>query len=144
MKSFAVAVLVLLIAGALPDAVGHAQTAALDAADRAAIKRVIDDQIAAFRRDDGAAAFALASPGIQATFGTPEAFMGMVRQGYQPVYRPRQVRFGEVIMRDWGPEQRVFVVGPDGHPYIAVYPMERQADGKWKTNGCSLERPKSA
>ena len=117
-----------------------AQTAALDAADRAAIERVIRDQIAAFRRDDGAAAFALAlaSPGIQAAFGTPEAFMGMVRQGYQPVYRPRQVRFGEVVMRDWGPEQRVFVVGPDGQPYIAVYPMERQADGSWKTNGCSL------
>ena len=70
--------------------------------------------------------------------------MGMVRQDYQPVYRPRQVRFGEVFMRDWGPEQRVFVVGPDGQPYIAVYPMERQAGGSWKTNGCSLERPQSA
>ena len=121
-----------------------AQTVAVDAADRAAIEGVIRDQIAAFRRDDGAAAFALASPGIQAAFGTPEAFMGMVRQGYQPVYRPSQVRFGEVVMRDWGPEQRVFVVGPDGQPYIAVYPMERQADGSWKTNGCSLERPQSA
>ena len=124
--------------------VGQAQSpVAPDAADRAAIERVIGDQIAAFGRDDGAAAFALASPGIQATFGTPEAFMRMVRQGYQPVYRPRQVRFDEVVMRDWGPEQRVFVVGPDGHPYIAVYPMERQADGTWKTNGCYLERPRS-
>ncbi len=133
-----VIVAVTLFAGAI------AQTAAPDAADRAAIQEVIRDQIAAFRRDDGAAAFALASPGIQAAFGTPEAFMGMVRQGYQPVYRPSQVRFGEVVMRDWGPEQRVFVVGPDGQPYIAVYPMERQADGSWKTNGCSLERPQSA
>jgi len=64
------------------------ETAAVDAADRAAIERVIRDQIAAFRRDDGVAAFALASPGTQAAFGTPEAFMGMVRQGYQTVYRP--------------------------------------------------------
>ena len=69
--------------------------------------------------------------------------MGMVRQGYQPVYQPSQVLFREVIMRDWEPEQRVFVVGSDGQPYIAVYPMERQADGSWKTNGCSLERPQS-
>ena len=99
-----------------------AQTVAVDAADRAAIEGVIRDQIAAFRRDDGAAAFALASAGIQAAFGTPEAFMGMVRQGYQPVYRPRQVRFGEVVMRDWGPEQRVFVVGPDGQAQRAPPP----------------------
>ena len=129
---------------ALGGAAGHTQPATLDAADRAAIQQVIRDQIAAFRRDDGAAAFALTSPGIQATFGTPEAFMRMVRQGYQPVYRPRQVRFGEVVMRGWGPEERVFVVGPDGQPYIAVYPMQRQADGTWKTDGCTLERPNSA
>ncbi len=144
MKLLSIVVVALLMAGGLAGGACHAQTGTLDAADRAAIKRVIDDQIAAFRRDDGAAAFALASPGIQATFGTPEAFMVMVRRGYQPVYRPRRVRFGAVVMRDWGPEQQVFVVGPDGRPYIAVYPMQRQADGTWKTNGCYLERPKSA
>ena len=120
------------------------QTAAVDAADRAAIERVIRNQIAAFRRDDRVAAFALASPGIQAAFGTSEPFMGVVRQGYQPVCQPSQVRFREVIMRDWEPEKRVFVVGCDGQRYIAVYPMERQADGSWKTNGCSLERSQSA
>jgi hypothetical protein len=70
--------------------------------------------------------------------------MEMVRRGYQPVYRPRQVRFGEAVVGERGPEQRVFVVGPDGLPYIAVYPMERQDDGTWKTDGCTLERPRSA
>lgn len=133
-----VIVAVTLFAGAI------AQKAAPEAAERAAIQQVIRDQIPAFRRDDWAAAFALASPGIQAAFGTPEAFMGMVRQGYRHVYRPRQVQFGEVVMRDWRPEQRVSVVGLDGQPYIAVYPMERQADGLWKTNGCALERLQSA
>ena len=93
-----------------------AQTAAPDAAERTAIQQVIRDQIPAFRRDDRAAAFALGSAGIQRAFGSPEAFMGMVRQGYRPVYRPRQVQFGEVVMRDWGSEKRGFVVGPYGQP----------------------------
>ena len=121
-----------------------AQQADVTAADRAEFERLIAAQIAAFQRDDEAQAFAYASPGIQATFGTPRVFMQMVREGYQPVYRPREVRFGAVTVRPWGPEQRIFVIGPDGHPYVAVYPMERQPDGSWRINGCYLETPHSA
>src|SRR5438477_3918014 len=61
--------------------------------DAATIRAVISEQLDAFRRDDGPRAFSLATAGIRAQFGTPEAFMQMVRSGYPVVYRPRSVSF---------------------------------------------------
>ncbi len=121
-------------------ATAFAQGADLSAADRGAIRTVIEDQLAAFGRDDAVAAFDLASPGIQRTFGTPEQFMRMVKTSYQPVYRPRKVEFRDIVMVDEVPVQQVYVIGPAGESVIALYPMERQADGGWKTAGCYLVR----
>ena len=66
--------------------------AAADDADD--IRSVIDAQIEAFRRDDGGAACAFAAPDIEEMFPTVDAFMGVVRRGYQPVYRPKSFVFG--------------------------------------------------
>jgi hypothetical protein len=71
---------------------GFADDGSVGGADQAAIRQVIQNQIAAFRRDDGAAAFSYASPSIRAQFGSPENFMHIVRNAYQPVYRPSSVR----------------------------------------------------
>jgi Domain of unknown function (DUF4864) len=57
------------------------------------IRSIIEQQLQAFQSDNSAAAFALASPDIQAQFQTPENFMKMVKTGYLPVYRPRSVVF---------------------------------------------------
>ena len=62
-------------------------------ADAAAIRQVVEAQLAAFQRDDGVAAFGYASPSIQEQFNNPDVFMEMVRTGYAPVYRPREVEF---------------------------------------------------
>lgn len=109
-------------------------------ADQAAIRGVIADQLAAFQRDDGPAAFAFASPFIQQKFGTPEIFMEMVRTGYRPVYRPREVQFRELVMEGGRLYQKVFLIGPDGEPVLALYEMQRQPDGSWRINGCILTR----
>ena len=108
------------------------------AADRGTIRSVIGDQMAAFRRDDAAAAFGFAAPTIQDMFGTPERFMTMVRDGYQAVYRPAEVRFGELVRIDGRLTQLVHVVGPDGVARLALYFMERQPDGTWRISGCML------
>lgn len=115
-----------------------AEPAALEAADRDAIQTVISRQIEAFRLDDAVTAFSFASPMIRHMFGTPEVFMQMVRQSYRPVYRPRQVRFGELIIWRGKLTQRVILVGPEQQVVIALYEMQRQADGEWKINGCYL------
>lgn len=112
-------------------------------AERAEIKAVISRQIEAFRHDDAKEAFSLASPGIQQTFKTPENFLHMVRTTYQPVYRPASVRFLELSVIGDEVVQAVQLSDSSGAIWIALYPMQRQTDGSWKTHGCQLLRAKS-
>lgn len=109
-------------------------------ADASAIQQVIQGQMAAFKVDDWGAAFAYASPGIQAKFESPQVFRQMVTSAYQPVYRPQGVEFRALETGELGPTQEVFVVGPDGLAYLAYYTMERQPDGSWRISGCYLVR----
>ncbi len=131
---------ILLAALLVIAALGGPARAQLAPADRAAIEAVIAGQIEAFRRDDGPAAFAFAAPGIQAMFGTPERFMGMVRNAYPPVYRPRQVEFAGIEPQDGDWVQAVELVGPDGDAQRALYTMQRGPDGAWRIAGCVLVR----
>jgi len=112
---------------------------AVGAADVAAIRQVIQDQLAAFQRDDGAAAFGYATPAIREMFRTPEIFMSMVKSGYQPVYRPRHVEFGIIDTVEGQLTQHLIVTGPDGAVVEALYFMEQQKDGTWLVNGCVLK-----
>jgi uncharacterized protein DUF4864 len=125
--------LLLLAAAASP-------AAEISKEDAAAIRAVISEQLDAFARDDGPRAFSLATAGIRAQFGTPEAFMEMVRSQYQVVYRPKSVHFmppeiveGEVV-------QPVRMTDAEGGAWLAVYPMRREAGRGWRTNGCLLHR----
>lgn len=106
--------------------------------DRLAIRAVIQAQMAAFKRDDGPAAYAHAAPSIRKMYDTPEAFMRMVRRGYAAVYRPRSVEFQPPAFEGDRAMQPVLVTGPDGVSYIALYEMERQADRRWKIAGVVL------
>jgi len=113
----------------------------LSTADRSAIRVAIQGVVDAFRRDDGEGAFGYASPTIRGMFGTPEIFMDMVRQGYQPVYRPRVFDFREIVTLHGEITQKVHVIGPDGRPVTAFYPMVQLPDGTWRINGCFLQAP---
>ncbi|MBS0538185.1 MAG: DUF4864 domain-containing protein [Proteobacteria bacterium] len=124
---------------ALLAAPAMAQQAPVSEQDRAAIRTIIQEQVDAFRRDDGAAAFDKASPMIRDLFGTPETFMGMVRHGYPMVYRPKAFDFADIVMLNGVPTQKVHVVGPDGRRSTAFYPMARLPDGSWRIDGCYLE-----
>jgi Domain of unknown function (DUF4864) len=111
----------------------------LTAADRIAIRAVIDRQLEAFRLDDAASAFALASPDIRARFSSPENFLIAVKTFYEPVYRPRRTGgFTRLYIIDGYPTQPVLLVGPGGDYVVALYTMQRQPGGDWKILGCSL------
>lgn len=118
-----------------------AQQSAISPQDQAAIRDIIQGQIEAFRRDDGDAAFGYASPSIQSMFGRSDVFMDMVRQGYRPVYRPQVFDFREIVELHGQVAQKVHVVGPDGRPVTAIYPMTRLPDGSWRIDGCYLQAP---
>lgn len=133
-----VTVMTLIVGLAL--AVPSASANQLSGDEQASIRAVVQAQLDAFQADDGGLAFSFASPDIQRMFQTPANFMAMVQQGYQPVYRPREVEFLDVIDVGEVPTQRVLLVGPDGTVVTAWYAMERQADGTWRIDGCVLQR----
>jgi hypothetical protein len=107
-------------------------------ADAASIRTKIEQQLEAFRRDDGETAFACASFSIQQMFRTPAEFMAMVRSSYQPVYRPRSVVFDALVLINDALAQKVLFFSQEGEVYTAFYLMERLAAGQWKINGCLL------
>ena len=117
-----------------------AAQAAIPAADARAVREVIEAQLDAFRKDDAARAFSLAAPGIRETFGSADRFMEMVRSSYAVVYRPASVVFDAPVDIDGLVVQPVRLVDAQGRAWIALYPMERQPDGSWRTNGCQLSR----
>lgn len=110
----------------------------LDASDRREIAEVILGQMAAFKAGNGDAAFALAAPTVREKFGTPETFMRMIRENYEPVYNPRSVRFGALSLSRLGPLQHVFVLDRNAVAFVALYLMERGTDGRWHIAGCTL------
>ena len=108
--------------------------------DARAVRAVIEAQLDAFRRDDAERAFSLATPGIRETFGSAENFMAMVKGAYAVVYRPRSVEFQAPMLADGELLQPVRFTDAEGRAWIAIYPMQRQPDGSWRTNGCQLAR----
>ena len=132
----------LLALAVLAPGVAAAEDApsALPAPEQQAIRQVIEAQLDAFQHDDGARAFGFASPTIQRLFRDPDTFMQMVKSGYAPVYRPRSVAFDRLTDTERGPDQVVKLIGPDGRTYTAHYSMQKQPDGSWVINGCSLTR----
>lgn len=99
----------------------------------------IEGQLRAFQTDDFAGAYSFAAPNVKTIFPTVDIFMGMVTTGYAPVRKPQNFSFGkseEVSGTEiW---QQVFVVGPDGKDYEAMYKLELQPDGVWRITGVSL------
>ncbi len=114
--------------------------ASLAPADARAVREVIEAQIDAFRKDDAAKAFSLATPGIRESFGSPERFIEMVRSSYAAVYRPSSVAFEAPVVLEGQVVQPVRLTDAQGRAWIALYPMQRQPDGQWRTNGCQLAR----
>jgi hypothetical protein len=118
-----------------------AANSGVSASDMNEIRGVIHRQIDAFRRDDAPGAFALVSPGVQQTFGTPERFLDTVRSAYPAVYRPSAVSFLELVVMGGDVVQPIQVTDHTGIVWVAYYAMQRQKDGSWRTNGCHLVQP---
>jgi hypothetical protein len=106
--------------------------------DVAAAQSIIRSQVEAFGRDDAAAAYAYAAPGIQTLFPEAGAFLGMFQRSYAPVYRHKSFEFGEARTADGKIAQRVHIVDAEGVPWEALYTLEQQSDGSIKISGCML------
>ena len=102
------------------------------------IRGVIASQIEAFGVDDFVTAFEFASPTIRNVFRTPENFGRMVMQGYPMVWRPSDVRYGDLVEHDGRVLQRVFLRDLNGYGFVATYEMLKSENG-WQINGVRIE-----
>jgi hypothetical protein len=144
---FARALLIVLLtflaplAAAQSDQRGDESTAVRETvtkAERVAIQRVIVDQIKAFQREDDLAAFSLAAPDVRRQYGSAQAFVTMVKLGYEPIFHNRSAMFLEAAVVDGNVIQAMRIVQSDGDVVIALFNMERQANGDWRIAGCEI------
>jgi len=99
---------------------------------------VLKNQIEAFRRDDGQAAFSFASPDVQDQYGSAKSFLNQFSTAYKAVYRSQSVTFLNLAYSRGRLVQRVLLLGPDGNAVIALFPMVQMDDGTWRMDGCVL------
>lgn len=102
-----------------------------------AIENTIRSQITAMQADDWEQAFTFASPTIQGIFQSPFNFSEMVKRGYPMVWRPKDVRTGELVQTPRGLMQTMIFVDQQNRLYIADYLMQ-EIDGQWRINGVQI------
>jgi hypothetical protein len=113
-------------------------------ADEAAMRLLIEAQIAAMRADDWPRAFALESPDLQAQYGTPAALKEDVTAHYAPFPAIASVEFVDIVMFRGLPTYRVALAGADGLTATAYYLVRRLDDASLRIAGCVLVRVPSS
>ena len=126
---------VLIVLGVLAAPAAKAQDYSEGGPEQQAVIGVIQNQIDALSRADGAAAYSYAAPIIKQKFRSADIFMSMVRQGYGILIDPAGVEFLDLRTMSGDLMQAVRVIGRDGISKIFIYQMELQEDGVWKIAG---------
>jgi uncharacterized protein DUF4864 len=119
-------------------------TTGLTSAEAAAMRSLIEAQIAAMRRGDWSRAFALASPDLQAQYGTALALGDDVTAHYAPLPAVASVRFIDIVTFRGLPTHRVSLADTDGRETTAYYLVRRLDDGALRIAGCVLVRVPSS
>jgi hypothetical protein len=111
---------------------------ALPAGEWTAIRRVIDDQLAALRDGDAPRAFAFASAAIREQFHDAPTFLRMVQDSYGVLLAARYAEFLEGAVIDGHTLQPLRLVMGDDTVLVALYEMQRDASGAWRIAGCVI------
>jgi hypothetical protein len=114
-----------------------AQTAPT-AAEWQAIQQVIAAQRAAIIAGEAEKAFSYASPGIQQQFGDAAGFLAMVDAAYAALESARYVEFLEGAVIDGLVVQPLRLIDADNTVRVALYTMEKQANGEWRISSCRI------
>ena len=110
----------------------------LTRADQAAMRVLIEAQIAAMRAGDWPGAFALASPDLQAQYGTPAAFRDDVTAHYAPLPAVDNAEFISIVTFRGLPTYRVTLTDGEASTRMAYYLVRRLDDGSLRIAGCVL------
>jgi hypothetical protein len=106
--------------------------------DWKAIQQVIAAQRAALVAGDGDEAFGYATPELRAQFGDANNFTAMVQVAYPALLTARYAEFldGEVV--EGRVVQPLRLIGSDNSVRLALYTLEKQANGAWRISGCRI------
>jgi len=108
------------------------------AAEWAKIRGVVTAQREALIAGDGERAFGYATPQLRQRYGSAEAFMRMVGDGYRPLVDARYAELLDGAIIEGSTIQPLRLVMPDGSVLVALYEMQKQADGGWRIAGCVI------
>jgi hypothetical protein len=119
-------------------AVPAGASAVITGADAKAIHETVQAQLDAFTKDDAAGAFELATQEKRMLIGSPDNFMRIIREQYDPIYRHIAVIFFEPEIVHGSTIQMVRVTDTHSRVWVAVFWMQQEEDHEWKIDGCEL------
>ena len=98
---------------------------------------IIESQIQAFLDENAELAYSYAAPLIKMKFNSPQEFMYMVRNYYEPVYNPKQFQFLDAKYFEGAIFHQLQVISQKNESFLATYSLI-QDEGKWKISGCAV------
>jgi hypothetical protein len=107
-------------------------------ADAIAIREAVQSQLEALSNDDAARAFEQATPEKRTLIGSPDNFLRLIKEEYNPIYRYQRVLFSRPEVVNGDAIQVVRVTDGYSRVWVAVFWMEQGEDSSWKIDGCQL------
>ena len=121
-----------------PGSAGAAAAGEVSDTDARAVRAVVQAQLKALAADDAVQAFSHASPAIQKQFQDASTFAQMVRQAYPMLIRPASTSFYRPSADGAVVNQPVMFRDGEGRAWRADYQLQRQADRRWRIEGCRV------
>jgi hypothetical protein len=107
-------------------------------ADAIAIHEVVQSQLEALSNDDAVSAFELATPEKRMLIGSPDNFLRLIKEEYNPIYRYQRVIFSKPEVINGDAIQVVRVTDGYSRVWLAVFWMQQGEDSIWRIDGCQL------
>lgn len=104
-----------------------------------AIRRVIEQQLDAIRKDDAERALSFASPTIRTAFRDATTFMALLAKEYAPIIRWDKATFLDLRNKDDHYVQRVKLIDKKGKAAVANYALIKADTGEWVVAGVAIE-----
>lgn len=139
MKRFLAMLALLFSLGGMAQAQGPATgIGGITTADAIAIHEVVQAQLEALANDDAAAAFEQATLEKRMLIGSPDNFMRLIRELYEPIYRYKHLIYFRPEVVHGTAVQMVRVTDRQSKVWVAIFWMQQDENLQWKIDGCHL------
>ena len=105
--------------------------------DKILIRKLIEQQLQAFRQKDEATAFALTSPTIQDKYRQTD-FIATIESKYEAIIQPRSIMFQGFTLVDNYPALVAMIMNQEGDLTQGVFILQHQPDYSWRIHGYDL------